>query len=144
MKRLLYTFIVFTSVMSNAHAAQTFLQTSMSCESGAPLETASALLKDLPNQIILEVDEKKLAFVYLEGMGRNTENFSLQSIGEPGPRSDNRQTYLALPRESHDSISTIFVQTASESENDLILRTLDADLSACGGGFILSKFEPTK
>ena len=131
MKRLLYLAIGFTLLTPLAYADQSYNLAKVSCESGVEAKISLFEPDSMTTNLKLSLDSMTLTLA--------SQSFEIVPLGLPDPGSKYIQVYRAFPNSESSVSTTIFVEV-SEDENLVLVRRLDDDLTACGGGFINFEF----
>lgn len=130
MKRLLYLSIGFTLLTPPALADQSYKLANVKCESGPQAIVPQLVIDSMANVLELSMASKTLKL--------DVHSYEIVPLGLPDPGSKYVQVYRAFPN-SQGSAQTLFVEV-SEDAKLVLIRRLDDDLTACGGGFINFEF----
>lgn len=131
MKRLLYLSIGFTLLTPLAYADQSYNLTKVTCESGSEAKISLFEPDSMTTHLKLSLDSMTLTLA--------SQSYEIVALGLPDPGSKYIQAYRAFPNAGSSVIQTLFLEV-SEDENLVLVRRLDDDLTACGGGFINFEF----
>jgi hypothetical protein len=139
MKCLIYTIILFTATAASARNSVSYSLSNIDCERGTRPNMVHISPSSVPTQAIVDKQTQTLSLIFNDGSHKKVSTYALGVVGEPGPRSDYRETYLAMPLEFDGDTSNFYLQL-SEDQTRAYIRTTDPGHRVCGGGLVNFNF----